>query len=131
MTMNSLAESVRVLQGRDLTAEEKNSLIKFQEIYEIADDDPLVVILATLGAHKTLLDSADLLFKKTSGVIELQQQMLQEQSTLISKELIAAISPHIITAVMEQESQNSKYALMFFGGIFSGLGALLIGRLLG
>jgi hypothetical protein len=129
--MNSLAESVRVLQGRDLTAEEKNSLIKFQEIYEIADDDPLVVILATLGAHKTLLDSADLLFKKTSGVIELQQQMLQEQSTLISKELIAAISPHIITAVMEQESQNSKYALMFFGGIFSGLGALLIGRLLG
>lgn len=129
--MSSLAESVRVFQGRDLTVEEKNSLIKFQEIYEISDDDPLVAVLAMIGAHKILMESVpDLLFKRAIEAIELHQQTLQEQSTLIAKELIVTILPHI-AAAREQRSQKNKYVLMFFAGIFSGLGALWIGRLLG
>jgi hypothetical protein len=131
ITMSSLAESVRVFQGRDLTVEEKDSLIKFQEIYEISDDDPLVAVLAMIGAHKILMESAPgLIFQKAIETIELHQQTLQEQSTLIAKELIAALSHNIIMAAKERVSrknQLTKHVLIFFAGGLTGLGAVLLG----
>lgn len=129
--MSSLAESVRVFQGRDLTVEEKDSLIKFQEIYEISDDDPLVAVLTMIGAHKILLESAPgLMFQKAIATIELHQQTLQEQSTLIAKELIVALSHNIIVAAKERVSrkdQLTKYVLIFFAGGLTGLGVVLLG----
>jgi ABC-type Fe3+-siderophore transport system permease subunit len=126
--MNSLFEAVRVLHGRDLSEVEKESLIRFQKIYEIGDDDPLVVVLAMVGAHRILLESVpDVLFQKAMEAIELHQLTLCEQSTLIAKELIITLSQHIKSA-MEQEQWKVRwpeYVIAFmigcsFGGIVFG-----------
>lgn len=130
--MKSLAESVRVLQGRELTAEENESLTKFQKIYGIGDDDPLVVILAMIGVNRILLESVPELFhQRVLETIKLHQQTLREQSTLIAKELIMTLSDNIKAAggLNSLKDQFIEYFLIFLVGGLTG-GALVV-RLLG
>ena len=129
--MSRLAECMQVLHGSELTVEEKNSLLRFQDMYEIGDDDPLVVVMAMLGENQMMLEStSDIIFQKAIETIELHQQTLSEQSTLIAKELIVTLSDNIKAArgLNSLKDQFIEYMLFLVGGL---AGGALVVRLLG
>lgn len=92
----TITERVSKLLRRQLTLEEVNSLVNFQNSYEIDDSDPLAVVLALVGANTLLISSLpNLLQQKADETIELHRRTLMDQSTIIAKELIVTISKNI------------------------------------
>lgn len=109
--MSSLAEAVSKVLGRALTTEDVKNLNSFQRIYGIDDEDPLIVVLAMMGANRIMLESFPLLMQqKALETIELHKQTLGEQSTIIAKDLISVIAHDIM------RKQWILYMIVFFGG---------------
>ena len=123
--MSSLADAIQILHGRDLTSLERHSLTKFQELYEINDSDPLVIVLAMMGANRLTLESApELLQKKAMELIELHRLTLREQATIIAKELITTLAENIYDSARVQNTWKDRlteFALVFLvGGLIGG-----------
>lgn len=118
----SLVDQMKVLLGRDaLTEAQIKSLNMYQQIYEIPDDDPLITVLAMMGANRILLEEqGDLLLQKAKETIELHQQTLREQSALIAKELILAVGDMVAGTSVGIKYRRSLMAAIFLGGIVIG-----------
>lgn len=92
-TTPTMESTVETLLGRKLTAEESQVLIRLRDQYGYDDSDPLVVVLAMLGAHKIL---AEELPKKITDAaketIELHRLLLREQASVVAKDLVGALA---------------------------------------
>jgi len=89
----TLAEGVKRLYGRELTAVEVSNLNNFRSYYDVDDDDPIVVVLAMLAANNLMMSSLpELLQQKTIEIIELHRTTLREQSSIIAKELVLVVN---------------------------------------
>lgn len=121
-----LLESMAVLLGRDLTPEESKRLGKFQEQQGIGDDDPIVAVLALLGVHKILIeDIPDRIKKASQDAITAHAQTLREQSTIVAKELLLALTRSINDAARAQRTWRDRaieYALIALVGLMLGGG---------
>lgn len=116
----SLVESVKKILGRELTIEEVSNLSNFQKYHEVDDSDPLVVVLALVGANTVLINSLpNLLQQKANETIELHRRTLMEQSTIIAKDLITTIAHNII--VEHWKKQLITYGAIFVGGAISAI----------
>jgi hypothetical protein len=117
----SLAESLSALEGRPLTKEEHEWCRRFEQTYEINDDDPLIVVVAMLVKNQLLLNQApELLQQKARETIELHRQTLVEQSTLIAKQVLVTVGE-----LIAQSSTGKKLRAMYLAAAFSG--GLLVG----
>jgi hypothetical protein len=94
----NLVESVKTILGRDLSSDEVRNLSAFQRLHEIDDSDPLIIVLAMMGANKILMEEVPkLLQQKSTEIIELHRSLLMEQSTAIAKNLVAAVAPILVS----------------------------------
>jgi hypothetical protein len=102
-----LTKIVEELQQRPLTQDEHGILKQFQEQFDIDDDDPITVVLAIMLANKITLDSIPKsFFDQTTNTIELHQQLLRDQSILISKEIISTVSTNILAGAEKMKSAH-------------------------
>lgn len=116
----SLAGNVASMYGRTLSKEEESSLKKFQESFEIGDEDPVIVVLAMLATNRLQLQELPtLLQQKGVATIELHQQTLREQSTLIAKELIGTIAMNLQATEREVKDRSLYYVFAFVIGMLS------------
>lgn len=124
--MSSLLIAVQTLLVRELASDEKDKLNKFQQLYQIDDDDPLVVVLSLMGMNTVLFEQVpDMLRVASSKAIEAHEQILREQSTLIAKELILSTFQSINDAVRAQNTWMDRlieYVLVFIVGGLTGGG---------
>lgn len=119
MTM-TLAENVASMFGRQLSKEELDALTKFQLTYEIGDEDPLIVVLAMLATNRLYMQEIPaLLQQKAVTTIELHQQTLRDQSTLIAKELIWTIAQNIKSVGNGTNDQVLYGAVSFLAGLLT------------
>lgn len=119
--MNSLPDRMESLQNRPLTTEERDALHRFMDQYEINDDDPLIVVLAMMARNQMMLDGLpEVLQQKAIAMIELHQQTLREQSTLIAKELIVSISNIVAETAVGRKLRIAWIALAFTLGFIGG-----------
>lgn len=116
----TLAGNVASMFGRTLTKEEADTLTKFQESFEIDDGDPIIVVLAMLATNRLYMQELPaLLQQRVVTTIELHQQTLRDQSTLIAKELIGTIALNLQAAGNGMKDRMLHYAFAFFAGLLS------------
>lgn len=107
----SLVKNVESILGRTLSPEEVTNLANFQRFHNVDDDDPLIVVLALMAKSQLMLESLpNLLQQKAVETIELHQQTLREQSTLIAKELITTVAQNIEAANRLEAAKRLKEA---------------------
>lgn len=126
----NLPDTVEGLLGQSLPKEERDALHRFMDQYGIDDDDPLIVVLAMMARNKAMLDGLpDLLQQKAVATIELHQQTLREQSTVIAKELIVAVGNIVAETAVGKKLRTAWIALAFtLGFIGGGLAVWLMHR---
>ncbi|MES2877499.1 MAG: hypothetical protein V4713_03685 [Pseudomonadota bacterium] len=113
----SLVSIVQSLQKMPLTSEQVESLNEFQKVFGVANDDPLLVVLAMMSRSQLILENApDLLQQKVDSTIELHRVVLREQAVAISKELIADLSAHIYNFGANTKKRWLMYLAFFSGG---------------
>lgn len=106
----SLVTTIETLQKRPLTTDEVSTLNEFQRSFKIADDDPLLVVLAMMARSQIIVDSVpDLLQQKVNETIELHRLVLREQAVLIAKELIATLAEDIKRATSKNQMRWAPY----------------------
>ncbi|MGS0741455.1 hypothetical protein ACVBEF_06425 [Glaciimonas sp. GG7] len=89
-TMESAIESII---GRTLTDEEAQMLIRLRDRYGYDDGDPLIPVLAMLGAHKILVEEVPKkITDATEKAIELHRSVLRDQSMFVAKDLVGNIA---------------------------------------
>lgn len=115
--MTKLVASLEGLQGRKLTAEEVQKLQAFQKLYEIDDDDPLLVVLAMMANSQLVLESAPALLQaEVSKTIEHHRTNMRDQAVLISKDLIGVITKQVQAANDSQKPARWPVLAGAFGG---------------
>jgi hypothetical protein len=116
----SLISIVQSLQKTPLTAEQVESLNEFQRVFDIGEDDPLLVVLAMMSKSQLVLESApQLLQQKVDATIELHRVALREQAVAISKELITDLSKHIYSFGTNTRKRWLTYFAFYLGGVVS------------
>lgn len=116
----TLAGNVASMFGRALSNEETDALTKFQDSFEINDEDPIIVVLAMLATNRLYMQELPaLLQQKAVTTIELHQQTLRDQSTLIAKELIGTIALNLQAAGNRAKDQMLNYAFAFVAGLLT------------
>lgn len=129
--MNSLLTTVEALQKRPLTASEAESLNEFQRTFQIANDDPLIVVLALLASNQIAFDRApELLRQKVNETIELHRVVLREQSVLIAKELIVDLGRELQLLVGTARQRWFRYIGFFAAGTAAGIVVMWVTPLL-
>jgi hypothetical protein len=99
---SGLVASVEKILRRALTAEEVQHWNSIQDQYGIADDDPLVVLLTVLALHQHLFnDLPKRIQEATDKAIAVHRTTLEEQATIVSKALLAKLSPMFVQAARE------------------------------
>lgn len=117
----NLSETLEVLSGRALTSEERDRAHKFEQQFEITEDDPLTVVLAMMAQNQlTANQLPDLLQQKAKETIELHQQTLREQSTLIAKELLVSVGNLVAASAVGQKLRLTQFAGVFLVGFIVG-----------
>lgn len=117
----NLAETMATLSGRQLTSDERQSLHKFEQLFEIGEDDPLIVVLAMMAKNQLTVDQLpDRLEKAAKETIELHQQTLREQSTLIAKELLVSVGSMVAESAVGQKLRLVQFAGLFMSGFILG-----------
>lgn len=93
----SLVTSVEAIYKRPLTTGEVQQLSDFQRQFEVADDDPVIVVLAMLAHAQVSLDAAPkLLQQKVDETIELHRIALREQAVIVAKDLIGDVAKQLV-----------------------------------
>jgi hypothetical protein len=119
MTM-TLAANVASMFGRPLSKDESEALAKFQKSFEIDDQDPIIVVLAMLATNRLYMQELPaLLQQKVVTTIELHQQTLRDQSTLIAKELIGTVVLNFQAAGKGTRDQVLNCAFAFVAGLLT------------
>lgn len=117
----SLVETVEALEGRELTRAERENLHKFEQAFDISEGDPLIVVLAMMAKNRLMVDGLpDLLQQKAKETIELHQQTLREQSTLIAKELLASLGALVAETAVGHKLRLAQFAGVFLAGFVLG-----------
>jgi len=134
----TLIKTIETLEGRTLSDVERNSLRKFELMFEIGEDDPLNIVLAMMAKNQLKADQLpELLQQKAKETIELHQQTLREQSTLIAKELVVSIGNMLVDTIATQLAGSAvgkrmrllQWSCCLMGGfIFGGLCVRLLLR---
>ncbi|CAG0992589.1 hypothetical protein RHDC4_02605 [Rhodocyclaceae bacterium] len=125
----NLADTMEQLYNRPLTAEERTVAHRFQDMFEVADGDPLIVVIAMMAKSQMVAETLpDLLLQKAKETIELHQQTLRDQSTLIAKELIVSVGNLAAETAVGRKLRVAWIALAFTGGFI--LGGLVVRLLL-
>ncbi len=125
----NLADTIESLEGRKLTGPERDALHRFENTYDIAEDDPLIVVLAMMAKNQLTAEQLpDLMQQKAKETIELHQQTLREQSTLIAKELVVSIGNMVAGSAVGFKLRVAQFAGCFMGGFI--LGGLCVRLLL-
>lgn len=123
----SLTSVVEALQKRPLTVEEVSNLNEFQQMFDIDDDDPLIVVLAMMARSQLIVETVpQLLQQKVTETIELHRNVLREQAGLIAKELIAELSHQIQSANTSWKSRWTRYAVCVAGGALFAIVVLVL-----
>lgn len=117
----SLVSAVQDFVGHELTGAEATSLAQLQQAYNLDDEDPIIVVLAMLGANRVMLEEAPHALKNVSmQMIELHRQTLLEQSKYTVKSLISVVA-------QELNETNKTYQKMWAIGVTALLSGCLIG----
>lgn len=88
----TLAALIERQLGRALTAEEMRMATMVEQEYGYAPDDPLFHVIAFLGAHKVLMEDIPARLKAVADQsIALHKMTLEEQSTIVAKQLVVTI----------------------------------------
>lgn len=126
----NLVATLEALKKSPLSAEEANMVREFQSLFEIDDDDPLVVVLAIMIRSQLIIDTApDLLQQKVTETIELHRSNLREQAVLSAKELVGDIAATLMT---QQKDLGAVWRIrLIWGGYGAGAAALLFGLAIG
>lgn len=128
----SLVANIEALMKRKLTAEETAKLADFQSVFKIADDDPIIVVLGMMAMNQMVAEQLPERLKKHAiETIELHRIVLQEQSVLMSKELIATIAGQVRLAGLGVQAAWIRYAGFFAAGLVVGMVVLRMLRLQG
>ena len=118
----SLASNVESLIRRKLTADEAMRMSDFQSLFNIANDDPIIVVLAMMAMNQIAADDLpEQLRKHAIETIELHRIVLQEQTLLISKELITTIAGKVKIAGLGVQAALVRYAGFFVAGVIVGM----------
>ena len=89
----NLCNAVEALKKEPLTAKEAETLQEWQQQFALADDDPIIVVLAIMARSQLIIEGApDLLLQKVKETIELHKTNLREQALLTAKDLINDLS---------------------------------------
>lgn len=125
----NLVDAVEALQKEPLTAKEVATLQNWQRIFSLADDDPIIVVLAIMVRSQLIIESApDLLQQKVLETIELHRTNLREQAVLSAKELITDLSAVLLSHQKDVLTDWRQRAYGFAAGAVTM--ALLLGAAL-
>lgn len=117
----SLADNLETLFARPLTPEERSAVHRLENQFELAEDDPLNVVLAMMAKNQMLIDDLpERLRQKALEAIELHQQTLREQSTLIAKELIVSVANLVAESAVGRKLRIAWVGLAFTSGFIVG-----------
>ena len=117
----TLAKTIEALDGRTLSDVERASLHKFEQMFEIGEDDPLIVVLAMMAKNQLSVDQLPERLEKAAKVtIEMHQQTLREQSTLIAKELVVSIGNLVAGSTVGHKLRLAQLSICFMGGFILG-----------
>lgn len=113
----NLINAVEALQKEPLTAKEVATLQNWQQIFSLADDDPIIVVLAIMVRSQLIIESApDLLQQKVLETIELHRTNLREQAVLSAKELITDLSAVLLSQQKDVLAHWRQRAFGFAAG---------------
>jgi hypothetical protein len=108
--MSQLLENIKLLVGRELDPKEIASYTKFQQLNQIDDGDPLITVLALMARSHLMMDTLpEQLADTARKTIELHQQTLREQSTLIAKDLVQSVAQSIQAAAQAAQAADTSW----------------------
>ncbi len=117
----NLVDAIKSLLGRDLSEADMKDIAQYQKVFEISDEDPIVVVLAIISAYKIAIQSMlDEWEKKIVVLIELHRQTLQEQSSFVAKDLIITVGNLVANTNIGIKYRRAMMAVVFFGGMLAG-----------
>lgn len=91
--------AVAEIVGRPLTEEDRRILIALRDRYGYDDNDPLVPVLAMMGAVRVMTQAVPAELRAAAKEItELHMTGLREQSMFVAKDLVTNITGLIYTA---------------------------------
>lgn len=93
----SMEAAAERIVGRPLTGDERKMFIELRDQYGYDDTDPLVPVLAMLGAFTLLVkELPDEIRKAAAETIELHRVGMREQTALIAKETVSVVAEQIL-----------------------------------
>lgn len=89
----TMESAITSIVGRSLTDPERKMLMRLRDQYGYDDNDPLVVVLAMMGAYQIMTEEIPLkLAAAAKETIEVHQQTLRNQSMIVAKDLVGTIA---------------------------------------
>lgn len=117
----TMEASVERIIGHPLSDTDRQMLIQLRDEYGYDDSDPLVVVLAMMGAYIILTNEIpDKIKKASEQIIETHAVVLRDASMIVAKDLVSTIAGQIHSAV-----QTRKVRLMY-GAVGGLLGAIVM-----
>lgn len=124
-TVPTMESAIEEIVGRRLTDDERQMLIRLRDRYGYDDGDPLVVVLAMMGAHKVIVEEVpQKIIDAATKATELHLATLREQSMLVAKSVVK----NATDLVGGGSVTRLKYTLY---GAAGGAGLVILGLLLG
>jgi len=123
----NLKNNIETILGRPLTSDELNNINQFKNQFSIDEDDPLIVVLALVGANKILIEEMPkLLQQKANETIDLHRQTLITQSALIAKDLIHVVASSIDSSKSPIQRAAPYLISFFLGGLSLAIALVLV-----
>ncbi|HEY0843421.1 hypothetical protein [Methylotenera sp.] len=123
----NLKNNIETILGRPLTSDELNNINQFKNQFSIDEDDPLIVVLALVGANKILIEEMPkLLQQKANETIDLHRQTLITQSALIAKDLIHVVASSIDSSKSPIQRATPYLISFFLGGLSLAIALVLV-----
>ena len=120
-TQRTMEGAAAQLVGRELRPDERQMLLNLRDQYGYDDSDPLVVVLAMMGAYTIVAkEIPDKIREASKSIIETHALVLREQSMVVAKDLVGSIASTIHS---EGRKRKDRWLDGLIGGI---IGALLV-----
>lgn len=115
---SGLVAAIERITGKELSKEQLTHWQDIQNTYGVSDEDPLVMVLILMGVHQHLFNEVPERIKEaTERAIIIHRTTLEDQATIVAKNLLSKITPMFVEAV---SAAGGKKPASAWNGLFGG-----------
>lgn len=117
----TMEDAAAQLVGRELRPDEREMLFNLRDQYNYDDTDPLVVVLAMMGAYIIIAkDLPNKLIEASKQITETHSVVMGKAAMIVANDLVG----HVVGLV--NKAQRTRKDRWFDGLIGGGIGAVLV-----